>query len=141
MQSQVAGLSLSLVLAQLQNTAKQFRKVRNQQINRCKLSTTQIQKLAKAKYQDNLEFIQWLKWYLSDKISMNYDAEASRHHATVHMLFTERKTNKWKSNKENLGEDRQLMRTQRSMHNLNINEKNGGNLLKKTGSFCHLGEI
>jgi hypothetical protein len=42
----------------------------------------QAQKLAKAKYQDNLEFVQWLKWQLDPLIQQNgvYNAVARRNH-------------------------------------------------------------
>ena len=47
----------------------------------------------KAKYQDNLEFIQWMKWYFTPLIKENksYSPQARRNHCPVYLLFTERK--------------------------------------------------
>jgi hypothetical protein len=44
--------------------------------------------LAKAKYQDNLELIQWMKWNLAPLIALNspYDAEGRRGKVHVHLL-------------------------------------------------------
>ena len=54
---------------------------------------TQAQKLAKAKYQDNLEFIQWMKWHFEEKIKDNepYNACARRNQAEINLLFTDQK--------------------------------------------------
>ena len=99
----------------------------------------QAQRLSKAKYQDNLEFVQWLKWHLADKISPNYDAEARRGHAKVYMLFTEPKPSlKAKHNKENQQSQKQLYRTQRSMHDLKRSSMGSTQLLKKEQSFGRL---
>lgn len=51
-----------------------------------------IEKLSKSKYQDNLEFIQWLKRYfdLHNKNNLeSYDAEAARRHAPVDFTFVD----------------------------------------------------
>lgn len=58
-----------------------------------RLYYTQTQKLVKAKYQDNLEFIQWMKWFFNTLIESNqpYDALKRRNNAHVHMLFTDKK--------------------------------------------------
>ena len=47
----------------------------------------------KAKYQDNLEFIQWMKWKLEQKISggSHYDAAGRRNHAKINLAFCESK--------------------------------------------------
>lgn len=61
----------------------------------------QTQKLVKAKYQDNLEFIQWMKWHLGPLIANHphYDALARRANAQPYLLFTERRG---KDDKENM---------------------------------------
>lgn len=51
-----------------------------------------IEKLSKAKYQDNLEFIQWLKRYfdLHNKTDLaSYDAPAARKNAPVDLTFVD----------------------------------------------------
>ncbi len=55
----------------------------------------------KAKYQDNLELIQWMKWYLGPLIVQNshYDAAARRGNANVQLLVTKKKS---KEDKENM---------------------------------------
>jgi hypothetical protein len=49
--------------------------------------------LAKAKYQDNLEFIQWMMWQCSAKINENglYNAPLRRNNAKINFLFTDQK--------------------------------------------------
>jgi RP/EB family microtubule-associated protein len=54
-----------------------------------------VEKLAKAKYQDNLEFIQWLKRYYClncGERGSSYQAEDRRSGNTVDFSFTERAT-------------------------------------------------
>jgi len=48
-----------------------------------------VQKLAKAKCQDNLEFIQWMKWQFSVQINGNkrYNPEARRNYAEINLSF------------------------------------------------------
>lgn len=52
-----------------------------------------IQKLAKAKYQDNLEFAQWMRCYLTPKIKDVglYNALARRNYVQIHLLFVDKK--------------------------------------------------
>jgi hypothetical protein len=52
-----------------------------------------VEKLAKAKYQDNLEFIQWLKRYYSmncGERGSSYHAEDRRSGITVDFSFAEK---------------------------------------------------
>ena len=53
----------------------------------------QAQKLAKAKYQDNLEFIQWFKGEFGARITDNgvYNALARRNDQKINLLFTDNK--------------------------------------------------
>lgn len=61
--------------------------------SKCKiLKYIDIEKLAKSKYQDNLEFIQWMKRYfdLHNKTDLStYDPEAARKHAEVNFSFVD----------------------------------------------------
>lgn len=58
-----------------------------------RLRSTQVERLSKAKYQDNLEFIQWLKRYYevncNDK-SASYNAEERRGNAKIDFTFAEK---------------------------------------------------
>ena len=92
-QSQVAGLPGSRFLTQLQDITNLLPKTRYQQSFWCNTNHTQPQRLSKAKYQDNLEFIQWMKWQLSNKIKDNgtYNAPARRHNNKINLLFTDQK--------------------------------------------------
>lgn len=53
----------------------------------------QIMKLAKIKYQDNLEFIQWFKRFLESQggCKEDYDAEGRRGGAQVDLSFAGKK--------------------------------------------------
>jgi hypothetical protein len=68
-------------------------KILQQAFAKCKVQKhIDIEKLSKGKYQDNLEFVQWLKRYFdlhnkSDPAS--YDAPAARKHAPVDFSFVE----------------------------------------------------
>ena len=68
-------------------------KILQQAFAKCKIQKyIDIEKLSKGKYQDNLEFIQWLKRYFdihnkADK--QPYDAPAVRKHAPVDFTFVE----------------------------------------------------
>ena len=74
-------------------------KILQQGFLKCKVQKhIEIEKLSKSKYQDNLEFIQWLKRYfdLFNKNNDNsYDPKAARKNAQVDFSFVElRKPNK-----------------------------------------------
>ena len=62
--------------------------------------------MAKAKYQDNLELIQWLKRYieLNGNVPENYHAEERRNHAPLYLVSQEKKVlgNSFKNNSLNL---------------------------------------
>ncbi len=63
---------------------------------------SQIEKLAKAKYQDNLEVIQWLKRYieLNGNIVTNYNAEERRNYVPLYSISQAKKAlgNPFKAN-------------------------------------------
>ena len=75
----------------------------------------QIMKLAKGKYQDNLEFIQWLKRFIESQggCRPDYDAEARRGNVQIDFSFAEKKSN----NKENLKKVTSMTNLQRSPTN------------------------
>ncbi len=66
-------------------------KILQQAFAKCKIQKhIDIEKLSKGKYQDNLEFIQWLKRYFdlnSKTDSSSYDAVAARKQAEVDFSF------------------------------------------------------
>lgn len=92
------------------------------------------QKLAKAKYQDNLEFIQWMKSYFSPLIAehTNYNPWLRRGNIDPYLLFTERRPEDGKmkeqklkmENKENMvksvvpKESKSVLRSYKSTHQL-----------------------
>ena len=53
----------------------------------------QPEKLAKAKYQDNWEFIQWFKGEFQQKITDNgvYNACAKRNNQKINLMFSDQK--------------------------------------------------
>ena len=57
------------------------------------ISRFQIEKLAKTRYQDNLELIQWLKRYIeiSGNINEDYPAEQRRNHAQLYAVTQTKK--------------------------------------------------
>ncbi len=71
----------------------------------------------KAKYQDNLELIQWMKWYLGPLIVQNlhYDAAARRGNANVQLLGTKKIS---KEDKENMYKSIGGLKSYGSVHNL-----------------------
>jgi RP/EB family microtubule-associated protein len=68
-------------------------KVLQQGFGKCKIQKyIDIEKLSKGKYQDNLEFVQWLKRYfdLHNKNDLsNYDATTARKNAQVDLSFVD----------------------------------------------------
>lgn len=72
----------------------------------------QIMKLARGKYQDNLEFIQWLKRFIESLggCRPDYDAATRRGNAQTDFSFADKKTN----NKENLKKVTSMTNLQRS---------------------------
>jgi hypothetical protein len=88
-----------------------------------------VQKLVKAKYQDNLELIQWMKYHFSEQIKNNrgYDPQQRRGNAVVYLPFSEKLektrstanllncTNKENANQQNYAESpRGSLKSQRN---------------------------
>lgn len=88
----------------------------------------------KAKYQDNLEFIQWMKWYFTPLIKENksYNPQARRNHCPVYLLFTDRKPTEQRGEaKENKGssENKENKENKENMYK-SVATKSSCNLLK-----------
>lgn len=68
-------------------------KILQQSFLKCKIQKhIDIEKLAKSKYQDNLEFIQWMKRYydlFNKNLGSNYDAKAVRKNVHVDFSFVD----------------------------------------------------
>ena len=68
-----------------------------------------MQKLCKAKYQDNFEFVQWIRNFLQDKIDYEtYEPLRRRNYSKVYLDFVAKKKftvtlNPINNNKENCG--------------------------------------